>query len=91
VTVSPARSPIPEPREDEEEGSSGLNTHKRKRHDTKSKKRGKYEKKDISETPKGQFPLQKVTPDSLAVIMSDAQLIGCGYRTQVARHGCAFG
>lgn len=76
MTVSLARSPRPEPREDEEKGSSGLNTRKRNRHDTKSKRRGKNEKQDISETPKGQFPLQKVTPDSLAVIMSDAQPIG---------------
>lgn len=41
-----------------------------------SVERHKGEKKDIFVSKKGQFPLQKITPDSLRTVMNGSNLIG---------------
>ena len=56
------------------EGSSKAVPRKRKR--KPSRKRRKDDKKDISKSTKGQFPLEKVTSESLATVMTGATLIG---------------
>jgi hypothetical protein len=42
----------------------------------RSVKRHKEENKDIFASKKGQFPLQKITPDSLSTVMNGSNLIG---------------
>ncbi|KAJ2957000.1 hypothetical protein NQZ79_g7213 [Umbelopsis isabellina] len=59
------------------EGSSGPTSRtSRKRKRKPSRKRPKNEIKDISNTSKGRFRLEKVTPESLSQIMVAADLIG---------------
>jgi hypothetical protein len=78
VTVGGGRSSPTEP-ENNDEDSAGEGTSRavpRKRKRKPSRKPPKNEKKDISNSTKGQFPLEKVTSESLAAIMNGANLIG---------------
>ena len=78
VTVGGGHSTPAEPDDNDEdnagEGPSKAVPRKRKRNP--SRKQRKNGKKDISKTTKGQFPLEKVTSESLASVMTGATLIG---------------
>ena len=75
VTIGGGRRARPSSSDDNAgEGPSSSVPLKRKR--TVSRKRGKKEKKDISQIFKGQFPLEKVTAESLGTVLNGANLIG---------------
>jgi len=77
VTVGRGRSTPAEPDDNDKDnaGESSSKAVPRKRKRKPSRKRRENDKKDISKSSKGQFPLEKVTSERLVTVMTGATLI----------------